>query len=349
MKTSVVTLRGQDFVITEPARQALMIHLKKLQKSTRFQPSAYRDNVEALRDVLIEQGGGTVSKTKLTAAIKLVGLPEHRDVSHTLHTHFPRLYRVLLRLASPMRRLAKVVVRYWWQSLAVAVAIIAVVTSISYGFLALMTLQSSDSQGGWSVTATSIGQVRSYSEPHVNSVNWVIGWQGALLYSAVFLAIAVLVLQLRRTRRMPIILALVGCGILLLCLQYAEHIYTPNYATGANIVTRATPLKPHIAYLQQCGDEIQYVFDGQTSGMLFRRYRDEGFQLAATIPTRESDGTMNLQTLCQEYDTLRRDHPSADIVLQYYTQQSDGTIRPYEFSDLEDDQVTTSYGLFVKP
>jgi hypothetical protein len=110
----------------------------------------------------------------------------------------------------------------------------------------------------------------------------------------------------------------------------------------------AAPLEPRLAYLQQCGDEIPYVLEGQTSGLLFRQLRDEGFQLATPIATRVSNGTVDMQQLCKTYDSLRREHRKTNIVLQNYTREADTTLRPYDFADLSDETVTTSYGLFVK-
>jgi hypothetical protein len=117
----------------------------------------------------------------------------------------------------------------------------------------------------------------------------------------------------------------------------------PDYATGANVPVQAQPLQPRMAYLQQCGDEIQY---NSTDGMLFRQLRDQGFQLSAVIPTRESDGTIDVGTLCVQYDNLRRDHSAKDIVLQYYSRNDDGSIRAYDYTDLGEGRA--SYGLFVK-
>jgi hypothetical protein len=52
--------------------------------------------------------------------------------------------------------------------------------------------------------------------------------------------------------------------------------------------------------------------------------------------------------LCKTYDSLRREHRKTNIVLQNYTREADTTLRPYDFADLSDETVTTSYGLFVK-
>jgi hypothetical protein len=82
--------------------------------------------------------------------------------------------------------------------------------------------------------------------------------------------------------------------------------------------------------------------------VLFRQLRDEGFRLAQPISTRVSDGSIDTAELCTAFDMLRRNHPKQNIVLQLYTTTADGTLRPYEFSDLGSDQVTSSYGLFVK-
>jgi hypothetical protein len=344
MKTSVITLQGQDFVMTEPARQVLMAHLKKLQRSTRFRPGSYRDNVEALRDVLLERGGKSVSKAKMTAAIELVGMPDKKSLQDTFRTRFPRLYRMVRRVTRPAKRLAGAIRRHWWQSLAVIAAFIAVFMSVGSGFSALMALQPTHQSSGWSVITTTIGPVRSYSEPTTTeNSGWLFGWRADVLYSIVFLAIAILVLRLRRPGRLPFALALFGCGVVIMSLHFTQKIFMPDYATGANVPVQAQPLQPRMAYLQQCGDEIQY---NSTDGMLFRQLRDQGFQLSAVIPTRESDGTIDVGTLCVQYDNLRRDHSAKDIVLQYYSRNDDGSIRAYDYTDLGEGRA--SYGLFVK-
>lgn len=350
MKTSVVTLQGQDFVLTEPAKQALMVHLKKLQKSTRFRPSSYRDNVEALRDVLIQQGGKHVSKVGITSAIELVGLPEKRSLNDTFQARFPRFYHVVAKMWRPVARLGRLITRHWWQSVAILVAGAAVVLSAGYVFLALMSVQPIDgANSGWQTISTSIGQVRYYdirTNVASDTPGWLFGWQGNILYAAIFLAIAGIVLRLRQKRRLVYVLTLFGCGFFLLCLHTFQRQITPDYATGRNVSTQTQPLQPRLAYLRQCGDEIPYVFDGDTGGLLFRQLRDEGFQLAVTIPTRESDGTIDTRVLCSQYDALRRDHSRTDIVLQNYTRNEDGSIRPYETSDIG--EGISSYGLFVK-
>lgn len=351
MKTTVITLQGQDFVLTEPARQILMTHLRKLQKSTRFRPSSYRDNVEALRDVLIEQGGKQVTKVGIVTAIGLVGLPEKRSFNDTFLTRFPRFHRAVIKLGRPVSRLRRFIIRHWWQSVVVAVAAMAILMSTGYVFSALMMIQpTGGATAGWQVMSTSIGPVRYYNAPVddlVNMSGWLFGWQADVLYAVIFLAVAILVLRLRRAGRLPFVFALLACGFLLLCLYSTQGQMTPNYATGVNIPAKTRPYEPHIAYLRQCGDEIQYVFDGGTDGLLFRQLRDKGFELQATIPTRESDGTIDTKALCQQYDALRRDHPKESIVLQYYAQNDDGTIRAYDYGDLG--EGISSYGLFVKP
>lgn len=350
MKTSVVTLQGQDFVLTEPARQVLMVHLKKLQRLTRFRPSSYRDNVEALRDVLIEQGGKHVSKVGIASAIGLVGLPEERSLNDTFQARFPRTYLVVKKIWLPVANLGRFISRHWWQSVIVLVAAMATLTSTGYVFSALMTIHPTGSAtSGWQVMSTSIGPVRYYNTPvnsPGNTSGWLLGWPADILYAGIFLAVAILVLRLRRAGRLPFGLALLACGFLLLCLHFMQGQLTPNYATGMNVPAETQPLQPRLAYLRQCGDEIQYVFDGGTDGMLFRQLRDEGFQLTTTIPTRESDGTIDTKTLCQQYDALRRDHTKTDIVLQYYAKNDDETIRPYDYADLG--EGISSYGLFVK-
>lgn len=349
MKTSVVTLQGQDFVITEPARQALMVHLKKLQKSTRFRTGAYRDNIEALRDVLIEQGGKTVSRTKLAAAIALVGLPEDHTMRDAFQTRFPRLHLVAMKIWRLLARGGRFISRHWAQSLVVLIAAIAVMTSAGYVFSALMTFQPHDTTSGWQTMSTSIGPVRYYNDRTdavANTSGWLFGWQVDILYAVLLLIVSMLLLRLRRKRRLPFALALFGCGFLLLCLYTVQKQITPDYAMAQNVSMQTKPIQPRLAYLRQCGDEIQYVFDGNTDGMLFRQLRDQGFLLATEIPTRESDGTIDTSTLCQQYDMLRRNHKSTDIVLQYYARNEDGTIRSYDYSDLG--EGISSYGLFVK-
>lgn len=84
MKTAVVTLQGQDFVVMASAEPVLLAHLKQLQRATRWHPAAYHQNVEALRDVLLTEGGKTVSKAKLVQAIQLVGVPNGKPWAKVL-------------------------------------------------------------------------------------------------------------------------------------------------------------------------------------------------------------------------------------------------------------------------
>jgi len=351
VKTSIVTLQGQDFVVTESAQQILVTHLKKLQKLTRFRPGTYRDNVEALRDVLIEQSGKKISKVGIVSALSLVGLPEKRSLHDTFQTRFPRLYLAAKRVGRPLAKVGRWVGRRWWQSLIVLAATVTIIMSAGYVFSGVMAILPNKPASGWQTMTTSIGPVRYYddqTDTTSNTSDWLFGWQTDMVFAVLLCTISILLLRLRRKGQLPFVLALVGCGFLLLCLQFVRQQLMPDYATGKNVSMQTKPIQPHVAYLRQCGDEIQYVFDGKSDGMLFRQFRDEGFRLAAAISTRASDGTMDSRMLCQQYDSLRLDHPKKDIVLQYYTTQSDGTVRPYDFSDLQDDQVTTSYGLFVK-
>jgi hypothetical protein len=349
MKTSIVTLQGQDFIVTEPAQQILMLHLKKLQKLTHFRPGAYRDNVEALRDVLIEQGGKKVSKTGMLSALSLVGLPEKRSLNDTIQTRFPRLYLFTERVRRPLAKVGRWAYRHWLQSLIAFAAVVTIIMSAGYIFSGVMAALPNTAASGWQTMSTSIGPVRHYNDQTdgtSNASDWLFGWQTDIVYAVLLLIISMLLLRLRRKGRLPFVLALIGCGFLLLCLHFVRQQSMPDYATGKNVSLQTKPIQPRLAYLRQCGDEIQYVFDGSTDGMLFRQLRDEGFSLSVTIPTRESDGKIDTKTLCQQYDVLRRDHAKADIVLQYYAKNEDGTIRPYEYSDLG--EGISSYGLFVR-
>jgi len=349
MKAKIITLQGTDFAVSLPAEEMLLRHLKDVQTATRFRPGSYRENVEALRDVLLEEGGKNISKAKMAAAIALVGLPDRKVLRDTVKARFPRTHSVVVKTLRPLRRLRGTIAGHWWKSIAVVIAIVAILMSASNIFSALISVQPTETSSGWTVTETSIGPVRSYNEAHAGlaASGWLVGWQGYALQAVIFLVIALLVLRLRNTGRLPYVLALFACVLFIGATGTAQ-----NQITNTQIQQKSywsagvTPLMPHMAYLQQCGDEIQYVFDGGTDGMLFRQLRDEGFQLAIAIPTRESDGTIDTKTLCQQYDVLRRDHSKSDIVLQYYAKNDDGTIRPYEFSDLG--EGISSYGLFVK-
>lgn len=353
MKTTLFTLQGQDFVLTEPARVGLMQHLKQLQRLTRFKPGVYRQNVEALRDVLLTGGAKPISKKRLDDAIGLVGLPDRKQGVETLGSRFPRATKVAEAVAIATRKIAKRVrlqpsrrlQRNTWTVIVVGSVLLATFGAYAT-FSTIPGLESPKT--GWIMTQTSLGPVRSWVDSQNTGMAWPFDWRAALAYSILFGLVAVAALQLRVFRHR------LGAGLLLfvsLCLLLS--LFQTQQANRFLLATpmqvqNTKPLQPKLAYLQACGDEVPYVFDGQTSGMLFRQLRDDGYKLAAVIPTRWSDGTINTTSMCQQYDTLRSGHSKNNIVLQDYTQEADGTIRPYDFSDIDNDNVTMSYGLFVK-
>lgn len=345
MKTSLVTLQGQDFIVTQAAEFMLVAYLKKLQRATRFRPKAYRESVEALRDVLLAgDPSKPVSKQRLSSAIELVGLPDPRE---GLWRENSGLSRFGLACLEVFRRTLQ---RSWGHKLLLAILAATVLLAIVSGTASLAALFSTRSgTDGWAITQTSIGPVRSWNEA-TGSVAWPHNWVASAVYSVAFMLCAAALFQLVRARRqMASVLGVFVCVCLIASLWTMQR-SDAAIPSDSRIVTgnQAAPLQPHMAYLQQCGDEIPYVFDVSTGGTLFRQLRDEGFQLAQPIATRVSDGTLSTSELCTQYDVLRTKHPKSDVILQYYTQTADGTLRPYDFSDIEDAQVTSSYGLFVK-
>lgn len=341
MKTHIITLRGHDFVVSTAAITPFENHLKAVRKATWFRPHIYRENIEALCDLLIEQGRKPISKAAMVNAIRLVGMPDGYSVDDILRHRFPKMHRILRRakkiflsIGSRLRR-----------PIALIAATGALVLSVSYAFLAFRLLQASTpTEGTWQTIETSIGRVRSYVEPSALTMadDWVFSWQASLLLAVLLLAVAIIVPQLlHRKHRLPFILAVVACACFIAVLWQAQQ---QAIATRSSWVANTQPLMPRLAYLQQCGDEIPYVFDSQTAGMLFRQLRDEGFVLTTEVPT--NYGHPDGKQLCTMYDQLRQKYARDTIVLQLYTKQEDGTPRTYMFSDAEDN--TGSYGFFVK-
>ncbi len=350
MKTAVVTLQGQDFVVMASAEPVLLALLKQLQRATRWHPAAYHQNVEALRDVLLTEGGKTVSKAKLVQAIQLVGVPERKAMGESSLPRIPWLTdatnTVWRQLKSHHRP-----VHAWWHTFWFFVAAVAAFFAVGYGYAALQAVISADPQrGGWVVTQTSIGPVRSWTDAHHVDNAWPYSWSAYLLSSCLFLLVSVLAFRMRQKGRVALYGIIIFASVCLsVAIWQTQRINTVPPGAQAMSNQRVEPLAPQLAYLQQCGDGIPYAFDSQTNGMLFRQLRDQGFLLATPIPTRMSDGTLDTPELCHQYDTLRAKHAKQDIVLQLYAQAADGTPRVYDFSDFQNSDVTSSYGLFVRP
>ncbi|MBL8031209.1 MAG: hypothetical protein JNK33_02710 [Candidatus Doudnabacteria bacterium] len=347
-KTHIVSLQGQDFVISAAAEPALLDHLKQLQHATRFRPGVYRQNVEGLRDVLLTGGSKPVSKKRFSEAIELVGLPEPRRPFEPITQHFPGLALKSSRVWHTIRYRSG---SSWWQTLLIVVSVAAVLLAVSAGFTAVwLLLAGHQPQEGWSVVQTSIGPVRSWMVQPQAMPAWPLNWMSYIVYCLLFLLVAVAAWRLRQKKhRFVYGLVLLSSVVFALLLQNTQSTNL-TIPPESKVITgsAAAPLRSKIAYLQQCGDEIPYVFDGQTNGMLFRQLRDDGFQLVEPLKTRVSDGSIDTTELCTAYDRLRRDHPKQNIVLQLYTTTADDTLRPYEFSDIGNSQVTSSYGLFAK-
>ncbi|QQS69332.1 hypothetical protein IPP75_05480 [Candidatus Saccharibacteria bacterium] len=351
MKTTVVTLQGQDFILSTAAEPLLVAHLKELQRLTRFRSKVYRQNVEALRDVLLTEGGETISKTKLHHAIELVGLPEKHSSSEPLSVQPLRLTKGILTLRLWAQK--HYISRHNWLSGLRTIAItVAVFFAVGTGTVALQALSSEGvAQGRWEKTQTTLGAVRSWAEPNGAQNTWSNNWQPYALLSGAFLLLAVVLYREHSVGRpqlhRPIGIVASLCLILLVWqTRLVTPIPPPKSSRFSN--SNTAPLHPRLAYLQQCGDEIPYVFDNETNGMLFRQLRDQGFQLGVPIQTRMSDGTIDTTQLCSAYDALRRDHPKQNVVLQMYTTTADGTLRPYDFGDIQNQTVNSNYGLFVK-
>ena len=350
MKTTKITLQSQDFVFSRTAELVLLEYLKKLQRATRLRPGMYRQNIEALRDVLLGESSKTISKARLVKAIDLVGLPDQITPAESLTQRFPRAKTPVRLMSHLVRRIRNMRWRHILLGLGIAYATLMAIAS-ALGAISLRATRLEE--GGWGAIQTSIGPVRAWAEEGVVSRagDWSQDWVIGLVYSVLFAALAtVLFYILRKKRPWPLLGAFVSVLSLLILwnVQQANMPKTPP--EGQTFVGgSAQPLKPRLAYLQQCGDEIPYVFEGQTSGMLFRQLRDDGYKLVAPIKTRVSDGTIDTAQLCTTYDVLRREHATQRIVLQMYTQASDGIVLPYNFSDIQDGAVTSSYGFFVKP
>lgn len=351
MKTTIATLQGQDFVLSTAAEPLLVAHLKELQRLTRFRSKVYRQNVEALRDVLLAEGGKTISKTKVHHAIELVGLPERSSTFEPFLAQFPSLAKGTLTVRLWVQK--HYISRHNLLSCLRAVTIsVAVFCAVGAAIAALQALSSEGAaQGRWEKTQTTLGAVRSWAEPNGAQNTWSNNWQPYALLSGAFLLLAVVLYRENSVGRQklhhPIGIVASLCLILLVWqTQLVTPIPPPETSRFSN--SNTAPLHPRLAYLQQCGDEIPYVFDNETNGMLFRQLRDQGFQLGTPIQTRMSDGTIDTTQLCSAYDALRRDHPKQNVVLQMYTTTADGTLRPYDFSDIQNQTVSSNYGLFVK-
>lgn len=252
-----------------------------------------------------------------------------------LKTHVPR-YAVKLQNAVIAR----------WKIPLVVFAVLGLYLSIKDIFSATVTLDSLRQQSAsWIMIDTTLGLVRSFSEPTGSYPTWLLGWQSDFLYAGLFLLASILLLRLIKPKRQIAAYILVATLFALVGLWQVQRQEIKTRTTFASSQTvSASPLVPRLAYLRQCGDEIPYAFDSQTSGLLFRKLRDEGYTLASTIPT--SYGYPDLQMLCGQYDRLRTTYKQGNVVLQLYTQRTDGTIRVYKFSDLASNK--SSYGFFVK-
>lgn len=349
MKTNIVTLQGQDFVVSKAAEPLLVAHLKDLQKATRWHPSLYHQNVEGLRDVLLTSKAKTVSKATLMEAIELVGLPDDSQADETFGSRFPRISKWMGTLRSSLQGMPKRLPLGWryriWSGV-VAVTIFLGAIAVFSGVGSLFGgMHQSD---GWQTIQTSIGPVRSWVEAHPTKEEWPFGWQASFAYVVLLLVVAFAAARLRRGTRMPIY-GLIACTALFMLFALWQMQRASTLPPAASqVITATKALHPRVAYLQQCGDEIPYVFDNETNGMLFRQLRDQGFQLGTPIQTRMSDGTIDTTQLCSAYDELRRDHPKQNVVLQMYTTTADGTLRPYDFGDIQNQTVSSNYGLFVK-
>lgn len=350
MKTQVVSLQGREFVISTAGAEPLNAHLKTVRKATFLQKQAYRENVEALRDILSEQNNNRpISKATIMNAIRLVGVPEKHPLSKTLDDFLRKLRPSLVQAAIYVKAKFKLLAKHWRRLIIVILAIGTSLASAGHGFFAYGLLQSEHSNvtGKWQSIETNIGRVRTYSEPVPPNVadNWLLGWQSYLLLALLFLAVAIFLLLLLRAKRrlLLVLLILVSAFVAGIMMQAQRQIMSFVTANPTAVNFAAQPLKPRLAYLQQCGDEIPYVFDNQTAGMQFRQLRDDGFVLATELPT--NYGQPDLKQLCIAYDKLRQTHAKNTIVLQLYTHQKNGALRPYMYSDMDDN--TAAYGFFV--
>ena len=351
MKTAVVILEGHEFIVSATAMPILTTYVKSLRKSTLFKRRAYHDNLEALRDVLIEQGSKrVVSKPALTRAITLVGVPDQRSAEEKVKYRFPRTHTARKRSTSKTRRAFLFVKSHWLKSLAVALSIIALFMSTGYVFSGVMIFQSLQEAPAntWQTIDTTLGMVRSYFDSTITapSSNWLFSWQIQILSAVLFFIVAMLLLRLRNPRhRLAFSLTTLACLFLLAIIwQVQQGSMANTIAFQSQQSSNAQPLEPRLAYLQQCGDEIQYVFDNRTAGMLFHQLRDDGFTLAASLPTKY--GHPDLKQLCIEYNRLRSNHPATSIVLQSYAIDNNETLRPSDFHDTTNN--TWIYGFFVK-
>lgn len=356
MKTTICTLQGQDFVLTKPAEQVLLQHLKQLQRATRFRPRVYRENVEALRDVLLAEGVKTVSRPKLEAALELVGLPDTHVNREPVAARFPKAYQAVRVVLRPVRKLARNTYHTLKKRGLYLLAGIAIAAGVMYLVAAFVPLHvPRSSPEGWRLIDTTIGPVRYFTDDGSRYLGQDSQRVVGVVSGIVLFIVAGLALRMPFAKHRALYGFAVAAGLLCVLAvqtQTAMNGWLPaqqeTAITQPGAIVPTEPVRAQLAYLRQCGDEIPYVFDGATGGMLFRRLRDQGFRLAVPIATRWTDGTIDVAELCRQYDALRRNHATSDIVLQGYTQEADGTIRPYDFSDIENQQVTSGYGLFVK-
>lgn len=349
MKTTVISLQSHDFIVSNATLPILNEYVYTMKKATKFRKRMYSENMDALRDVLMEQGSATISKAAMARAINLVGVPDHRTLSESITIRFPRLHTMFLRCMHYTKKIGAMIQKHWQKHVAFLFAIGALFMGVGYTISAIAIIQSnSEPRGTWQTIETTIGRVRSYSEgsypPMADA--WLFSWQTQMVFAVLFLVLAIsLVLFHRAKHKVTIIAAILVCSFALSSLwQLQRQATETRIALKTSWMRNTTPLEPHLAFLQQCGDEIQYSFDNQTAGMLFHSLRDDGFVLTAELST--NYGHPDLKQLCIEYNRLRDNHPAASIVLQNYVREADGRLRPYMFSDANDD--TSKYGLFVK-
>lgn len=349
MKTAILTLQGHEFVVSTAALLVADEHIRAVKKATWLRRRTYRDNMEALRDVLMEQGSKTISKAAMANAVNLVGIPDKWSPGETLGRRFPHLSALLVRTIKQGKKLLAFIGGHWQNPVLLLLSVGALFMSINYAFGALMTiLSAAQTWGEWQTIETTIGRVRTpMLQPGADMINdWMFSWQISALFAVLFFAVAVLVLRLRvKKHRLPFALATLACLFFLGALwQAQQQTIETRMSINTQYMANTKPLEPRLSYLQQCGDEIPYVFDNWTAGMLFRQFRDDGFVLAAELPT--NYGHPDLNELCVQYDILRKNHAKGDIILQLYTKQADGTLRPYMFSDAR--YNTAAYGFFVQ-
>lgn len=296
----------------------------------------------------MEQGSKTVSKTTMARAVRLVGLPDKSPVVENFKQRFPRLHTATIKIGRTLKKIGQAVGKYWQTPVFVALSVAALFISINYAFNAVAHSRNYQPEGNWQTIETTIGRVRTYMDisPSPMADQWIFSWPVDAAYAAIFLVLAIAILRLRRAKyRLGFALVALACVFSFATLWQAQRqVIEQRVMIKNSYVAGTEPLKPRLAYLQQCGDEINYVFDDKTRGMLFRSLRDQGFAMTIEIPT--NYGHPDLKLLCIEYDKLRKNHDASDIVLQLATKQSDGTLRPYMFSDMNDN--TAVYGFYTR-